>query len=283
VATSLAQKVIEANIAVHSRLAAHYQSCEPHFRPENAAKVGQRIATLARETQAESLLDLGCGTGFIINLAKPLVRRITGVDVTQAMLDRVDRSGPASIELVNQDTGAYPAAAGAFQLVTAYSFVHHLAEVGPTFRTASRALAPGGKFYADLEPNFYFWQDISRLERGGDYDPVVRREIESVAFKDEEIEGKFGVSREIFNHAEFGKDIAGGFREEMLRQQLQEAGFTRVEFHYHWFLGEGVLINGGTAPREELFRQAATIHEALRRALPVSRNLFKYLGFVATK
>lgn len=279
----LNQKVIEANIAVHAKLAAHYQTCEPHFRPENVAKVECRLAALARETCAESLLDLGCGTGFIINIAKKYVRRITGVDVTQPMLDRVDRSGSASIELVNHDTGTYSAAPGAFQLVTAYSFLHHLCEPAATFRTASRALAPGGKFYADLDPNYYFWESIYRLERGGDYHPLVRREIEAVTFKDEEIEAKFGVSREVFNHAEFGKDIAGGFKEETLRQQLLEAGFVGVEFHYHWFLGEGFLINSDAASREELFQQAAVVNDALQRALPVSRNIFKYLGFVATK
>jgi SAM-dependent methyltransferase len=280
---SLTQKVIEANIAVHSRLASQYQQCEPHFRPENVAKVERRLAALAAETHAESLLDLGCGTGFMINIAKPYVRQIVGVDVTAAMLERVNRSGPARVETVNHDTGTYPATPGTFQLVTAYSFLHHLAELLPTFRTASRALAPGGKFYADLDPNFYFWESIYKLERGGDYHALVRREIEAVTFKDEEIEAKFGVSREIFNHAEYGKDMAGGFKEESLRKQLHEAGFSRVEVHYHWFLGEGFLINSGTAPREELLAQAAMVNDTLQRALPVSRNLFKYLGFVATK
>jgi ubiquinone/menaquinone biosynthesis C-methylase UbiE len=279
----LTQKVIEANIAVHSRLAAQYQECEPHFRPENVAKVERRLVALAKETRAENLLDLGCGTGFMINIAKQHVRRIVGVDVTSAMLERVNRSGPASIELVNHDTGTYPAAPGTFQLVTAYSFLHHLADVLPTFRTASRALASGGKFYADLDPNFYFWESIYKLERGGDYHPLVRREIEAVTFKDEEIEAKFGVSREVFNHAEFGKDMAGGFKEEKLREQLKEAGFSQIEFSYHWFLGEGFLINSGTATRDELFQQAAVTNDALQRALPVSRNLFKYLGFIATK
>lgn len=279
----LIQKVIEANIAVHSKLAAHYQTCEPHFRPENVAKVAQRLAALAQETKAEKLLDLGCGTGFMINIAKPHVPHIVGVDVTQAMLDRVDRSGPATIELVNCDTGSYPAAAGSFQLVTAYSFLHHLADLAPTFRTAAQALAPGGKFYADLDPNYYFWESINALARGGDYHPLVRREIESVTFKDEEIEAKFGVSREVFNHAEFGKDISGGFKESSLREALLAAGFSRVEVHYHWFLGEGFLINSGTAPKDQLLQQAALVDETLRRALPVSRNLFKYLGFVATK
>ena len=281
--TTLTQKVIAANIAVHSKLAAHYQTCEPHFRPENVAKVEQRVAALARETSAAKLLDLGCGTGFMINIAKRHVGHITGVDVTQAMMDRVDRSGPATIELVNSDTGTYAAAPGTFQLVTAYSFLHHLANLGPTFRTAARSLATCGKFYADLDPNYYFWEGINALERGGNYHPLVQREIESVTFKDEEIEAKFGVSREVFNHAEFGKDIAGGFKEETLRAQLHEAGFSRVDFHYHWFLGEGFLINSDTQPREQLLQQAAIVNDALQCAMPASRNLFKYLGFVATK
>lgn len=280
---NLTQKVIDANIAFHSKLAPHYQTCEPHFRPENIAKVEHRLAALAEETRAESLLDLGCGTGFIINIAKKYVHRIVGVDVTQPMLDRVDRSGSASIELVNHDTGTYPVAPGAFQLVTAYSFLHHLSDIAPTLRTAARALGPGGKFYADLEPNYYFWKSINGLVRSGDYHPLVLREIEAVTYKDEDIEKTFGVSREVFSHAEFGKDIAGGFKGEDLQRQLIEAGFARVEFSYHWFLGEGFLINNGTAPRKELFQQASVVNDALQRALPVSRNLYKYLGFVATK
>src|SRR5882762_8000916 len=95
---TLTETVIEANIAVHSKLADRYQTCEPHFRPENVAKVERRLSALVRETRAENLLDLGCGTGFVINIAKKYLRSITGVDVTQAMLDRVDCSGPAKIE-----------------------------------------------------------------------------------------------------------------------------------------------------------------------------------------
>lgn len=280
---SLTQKVIDANIALHSKLAASYRSCEPHFRPENVARVERRLAGLVARTGNERLLDLGCGTGFMIDIAKRHVRHIVGVDVTPAMLERVDRSGPAVVETVNQDTGTYAPEPGRFDLVTAYSFLHHLAELGPTLRTASAALRPGGMFYADLEPNFYFWESVSGLSRGGTYHELVRREVEAVTFKDEEIEAKFGVPREVFNYAEFGKDVAGGFKEEALREELLAAGFTTVELHYHWFLGEAFLVNSDAEPREALLRQAAVVETALQRALPVSRNLFKYLGFVATK
>ena len=279
----LVRKVIAANIAVHSKLAAHYETSEPHFRSENVAKVERWITNLVAATQAQSVLDLGCGTGFVIQILKRHVPHITGVDVTSAMLERVDRSGTASVELVKNDTGTYPVEKGAFQLVTAYSFLHHLCDLAPTLGTAARALGPGGKFYADLEPNYYFWEVINQLERGGTYHPLVQREIEAVTFKDEEIEQKFGVSRETFNHAEFGKDIAGGFKQEELERLLREAGFSQVEFFYHWFLGEGFMINREGTPREERFQHAEIVNEALQSALPASRNLFKYLGFVATK
>jgi ubiquinone/menaquinone biosynthesis C-methylase UbiE len=280
---SLTQKVIDANIALHSRLAAEYESSEPHFRAENVAKVTRRIVSLVSDTRAKRLLDLGCGTGFMINIAKQHVSQIVGVDVTQAMLDRVDTAGPAAIELVRQDSGAYEGSPASFEIVTAYSFLHHLADVMPTFRTASRALVNGGKFYADLEPNWHFWSGIRGLPGHGAYHPLVRREIEAVTAKDEEVQARFGIDREVFNHAEYGKDIVGGFKEEMVAQQLKEAGFSGVTFHYDWFLGEGFLINSGKAPREELLNEAASVSAALQRALPLSSVLFKYLGFVATK
>lgn len=277
------QKVIQANIALHSKLAEHYQTCEPHFRPENVAKVEARLTALVDETGATDLLDLGCGTGFMIQIAKRHVKKIVGVDVTDAMLRRVDRSGDAQIELVTHDTGSYPAEPGRFQVVTAYSFLHHLYDVGPTLATAFRALAPGGRFYADLEPNYYFWEQIGHLNRNETFHPLVQREVESVNFKDEEIENKFHVSRETFNQAEYGKDVTGGFREEDLRKALDAAGFNRVRFHYHWFLGEGFLINNVDLAEADRFGHARIVDEALRRALPVSRCLYKYFGFTAEK
>ena len=82
--------VIAANIEVHTRMASTYQSNEPHFRPENRAKVRGVLETLAARAGGGRLLDVGCGTGFVIDLARDLFRRIDGVDVTPAMLQRVE-------------------------------------------------------------------------------------------------------------------------------------------------------------------------------------------------
>jgi ubiquinone/menaquinone biosynthesis C-methylase UbiE len=276
-------KVVEANIALHSKMSEHYNTCEPHFRPENVAKVEANFLKAVEGMNAEKMLDLGCGTGFMINIGKKYVKEIWGVDVTKAMTDRIDKSGNAEIIVINEDTAQAPLPVNYFDVATAYSFLHHLYEITPTLHNAYNSLKEGGKLYADLDPNYYFWEGVNQLDRNGNYDFIVKREIEAVTYKDEDIEKNFGVSKEIFNHAEFGKNIQGGFREEELIATLKSIGFTKVEFFYHWFIGQGALINDQSYTKEERFKYAEVMNETLQKALPLSKNLFKYIGFIATK
>lgn len=277
------KEVIQANIELHSKLSKHYNTCEPHFRPENINHVEQYIKKIAAETSAKRLADFGCGTGFIINIAKKYVDHITGVDVTQDMLDRVYKSGSATIELINHDTGSVVLQPESYDVVTAYSFLHHLFDITTTLQNANKCLRKGGMFYADLEPNYYFWEGVNLLNRNSNYDPIVKREIEAVTYKDEDIENTFGVKKEVFNNAEFGKNIAGGFKEEELTDKLLSCGFSEVKFFYHWYIGQGAIINDDKFPKEERFANAAIIDDLLRKALPLSKNLYKYVGFIAKK
>src|SRR5947209_20567697 len=82
--------VIAANIEVHTRMASTYQSNEPHFPPENRATVRRLLETLAARAGGGRLLHVGCGTGFVIDLARDLFPRLDGVDLTPAMLEPVD-------------------------------------------------------------------------------------------------------------------------------------------------------------------------------------------------
>ena len=154
------QEVIDANQKVHTALAGVYNSSEPHFRPENVAHVESKLREIFAHTRARRLLDLGCGTGFIINIARKYVAEIDGVDVTEAMIRQVEQSGDAAIRLHLSDSGSFPVEPGSYDVVTAYSFLHHLFDIGPTLATAARALRPGGQFYADLEPNREFWTAV---------------------------------------------------------------------------------------------------------------------------
>jgi ubiquinone/menaquinone biosynthesis C-methylase UbiE len=278
--------VVAANIAVHSKVAPVYAKTEPHYRSENLAVVDAVLERLVAETSARAALDLGCGTGFMINLLKRHVQRIVGVDVTRAMLDQVDVTGPATIEIHEHDTGSFSVTPGEFDLVTAYSFLHHLYDIKPTLVTAANALRPGGKLYADLDPNFYFWEAISKLEqadRTTSYDPIVTREIAAVRHKDEQMNVEYGIPNSVFNDAEYGKDIKGGFTEEELRATLLEVGFANVTFTYYWYLGQASVVNDESLPRDQRLANAALVDTVLQKVMPLSRNLYKYIGFVATR
>jgi SAM-dependent methyltransferase len=275
--------VINANIELYTKSSHDYEKLEPQYRPENLKRVQALLKKEIDEIGAKIVLDLGCGTGFMINLMKEFVDEITGVDVTQVMLDRVDISGRAKIELVKHDTGSYPAMQGKYDMVTAHSFLHHLYDIKPTITTASKALRKGGVFVNELDPNYYFWEAISKLDRNGIYSTLVKREVEEVNHKDEDIEKLFGVNPDIYNTAEYGKNIKGGFKEEELIESLLDAGFSKVEIKYHWFLGETLVVNNPNFDKETNLITAGLFNEVLHSSMPLSRHLYKYVGFVATK
>jgi ubiquinone/menaquinone biosynthesis C-methylase UbiE len=277
------QNAIEANIAVHSAMADDYNTVEPHFRPESINRVTNYIKKIHDTTKFEKVLDLGCGTGFMIDIVKPYSTEILGVDVTQAMLDKVNTEGLAKITLINSDTANVVLPENYYDLATAYTFLDHLYDMVPTFKNCYKSLKPGGVFYADLSPNAYFWDEIKKLNPNKHYNPVLDREIKAINFKDKEIEQNFGVSSDVFIQAEFQKHVKGGLREESLKEQLEQVGFKNIEFIYHWFIGQAQIINNPDSSINEKTAQAQLIHNCLTEVLPISRSLFKYVGFIAYK
>lgn len=277
-------EVIKANIDLHTALASKYNTDEPHFRPENVKQVRECLRTLKERVGAETMLDIGCGTGFMINIAKDLgFKKIVGLDVTPSMLAQVDRSG-ADIQTIETDvTEPFPVPAGAFDLVTAYTFLSHLPSLDVTFREACKALRAGGVFHSDLDPNYYFWQDLQKVSDSKSYHPYVQREINHTKNNDQQIFEKYGVEPEVYNKAEFQKSLTGGMREEDLEETLLSAGFSRVDFKYNWFMGAAVINNDPSQSPEARQLLMRTIDEYLQAAMPMSRSLYKYISFTAWK
>jgi ubiquinone/menaquinone biosynthesis C-methylase UbiE len=277
------QEAIEANIAVHSAMADEYNTAEPHFREESINRVKSIVAETIKRIETDSVLDLGCGTGFMINILKSHFKNIVGVDVTQAMMDKVDKSGNSSIQLINSDTGSVELPKNHFDFATAYTFLDHLYDMNPTFQNCYNSLKKGGLFYADLSPNAYFWDEIKGLDQTKEYDEIIKREIRAVTAKDEEIEAQFGVKKEVFTQAEHQKHVEGGLREEKVKADLEAVGFKNIQFIYHWYVGQAQLINDESLERKIRLDRANTMHKYLVKSLPLSRHLFKYIGFIAEK
>ena len=143
-------------------------------------------------------------------------------------------------------------------------------------KEARRVLRPGGVLYIDLEPNRSFWQALGQLERDGaeGLDEVVMREIRAVHHIEEDVHEQFGIEPDVFRAAEYMN--LGGFEAKAFERDAVEAGFGSCETTFEWFLGQGALMHSVS------FEAADATADHLRRLLPVSAHLFKYLRFEAT-
>lgn len=271
-----AQKVIHANIRYHEALAPNYDSTQPHYKPENVGRVEKVLADLSMKTGGDSLLDLGCGTGFIINIAKKYFKHVTGVDITPSMLERVDKSG-GQIELYQCDTGEIPLEANQFDVCTAYGFLHHLYDLRPTLQEAYRCLKPGGIFFSGQDPNYYYWWLMNSLKGNSSLEGIVRREFHSVVSVDEDIAANNELQPEDVALAEFQKVVKGGFDVDKISDLMKDIGFQSIHPHYEWFLGQGKVIH------QQSQEDSNIIENFLRETLPASKHLFKYVSFFAQK
>ena len=136
--------------------------------------------------------------------------------------------------------------------------------------------------YVDLEPNRAFWQAVTAAEetyvnRLGDLDPIVAREVDAVLHIEDDVSERFEIAPDVFKSAEYIKSYLGGFDAAEFELDAQGAGFATCTSSYEWFLGQASLMHGPTPA------DAETVEAHLRRQLPLSAPLFKYLRFEATK
>lgn len=270
------KKIIEANIEVHTKMIEVYNQ-EPHFRPENQVKVKKRIAQLQKQINAKTLLDVGCGTGFILNIANDLFEELYGVDITQAMLDKVDISS-GKIKLYNTLAQELPFDNNSFDMASSYAFLHHLDDYKEVLKEVFRVLKTGGIYYIDLEPNKFFWEAISTLNQSNKaYSNIVQKEINAVLYTDQKVMEEFGIDAEVVRNAEYIKSVLGGIDPNVFCNVAKEIGFTEIDFEYDWFLGQGTIMH------QHSFNEADQIDHYLKNTLPLTKHLYKYIKFILKK
>lgn len=145
-------------------------SYEDHMRPWRAYYrwLGELIPA-----QAETLLDLGCGTGLeldeIFRLHPDI--RVTGIDLAPGMLARLREKHPErNLTLTVGDYLTVPLAPCAFDVAVAFETLHHFppeTKLG-LFRRIFAALRPGGMllegdYIAESdEMETYLFQELAR-------------------------------------------------------------------------------------------------------------------------
>ena len=155
---------IERNIAIHDRIARKYD--ERHGEIFNDIEQARLRATLHLALSLVetgkvtfSALDVGCGSGNLTRHFLDLGLQVVAADVSQGFLDLVEHrfSGKPikTIKLNGRDLSNVPSAS--FDLVAAYSVLHHIPDYLAVIEEMARVCAPGGVIFLDHELTERFW------------------------------------------------------------------------------------------------------------------------------
>ena len=120
--------------------------------------VEDAISDALAERPFRSLLDLGTGTGRMLELFGPKVERGLGVDLSLDMLllarARIERAGLRHCSVRQGDIYDLAVPAGSFDVVLIHQVLHFLDDGGRAIREAARVLAPSGRLLVvDFAPH----------------------------------------------------------------------------------------------------------------------------------
>lgn len=170
-ALALDAQRLEEITAVRERRAADY------FRRNAAAwhklrslhiderEVEAALVRLTGEAPIDTLLDVGTGTGRLLEIFAPQARRVVGVDLSSDMLavarTNLKRNGLGNCALRKADMYQLPFSGPRFDVVTIHQVLHFADSPGQVIVEAARVMRPDGRLVlADFAPH-----DLEDLRR----------------------------------------------------------------------------------------------------------------------
>jgi ArsR family transcriptional regulator len=113
------------------------------------AAVEAALLDLAGTAPFGAMLDLGTGTGRLLEIFAPLYRRGVGIDMSREMLavarSNLEKAGVAHAQVRQGDIYAPPVDRDAFDLVTIHQVLHYLDDPGLAIAEAARTLRASGR------------------------------------------------------------------------------------------------------------------------------------------
>jgi ubiquinone/menaquinone biosynthesis C-methylase UbiE/DNA-binding transcriptional ArsR family regulator len=122
------------------------------------AAVEDAIRVALGDKPFRSLLDLGTGTGRMLEMFGPSIERGLGLDLSLDMLsiarDRLERAGLKNCSVRQGDLYDLPLGNDSFDVVILHQVLHFLDDGGRAIKEAARVLRPGGRLLVvDFAPH----------------------------------------------------------------------------------------------------------------------------------
>lgn len=118
------------------------------LRAENAVRIPWILGILETIGKNQTVLDIGCGAGFLTNALSKAEHQVFGIDLSQMSLQLAQKTD-ATQKAVYQFANAYslPYPDQMFDVVCAMDLLEHVEEPALVISEASRVLKRGGLFF----------------------------------------------------------------------------------------------------------------------------------------
>lgn len=133
-----------------------YDLEELEMYSENSCKV---IFDFVKNKNYKSLLDIGCGTGYLIQiLTKEKKADYVGLDLSVEMVKEAKKKNIKKAEFIEGSADNLPFSKKSFDIVTCSESFHHYPDENKAMREAYRVLKKGGYYVvADKDVGVFVW------------------------------------------------------------------------------------------------------------------------------
>ncbi len=143
----------QKNRAYYDEFSAWYEN-ERH-RGYHAMLDDLEVDLLCEYARDADVLEIGCGTGLILDRVKDVSKSAVGVDLSVGMLRGALERG---LDVAQADATALPFADESFDVVYSFKVLAHIEDIGTALAEAARVTRPGGhmllEFYNPLSVRY---------------------------------------------------------------------------------------------------------------------------------
>lgn len=212
-------EVKEANKLLYNKVADDYEKIDGRRSEKLLFWLRDRLKNISEDFHGETkLLDIGCGSGFVIKAAQGLFDRLYGIDISENILKKASIFADG---VICADADFIPLKKESIDVVVLFAAMHHFYDYREMMKEIHRILKQGGILYIDHDMNKKFAKRFRFLLWL--YRKWFRRKKKYI---------NAGIDEEIYNLSEFHSEGVGA---EETVDYIKRIGFKILETYGHWY------------------------------------------------
>lgn len=217
---NIEDKVKKANRLFYDTVSASYDDIDGRRSQHLVSYLSDQLDAISRRLASSSILDLGCGSGFVSRVASDYFQSRYAIDISYNIINAID---DGSLHKINADLDFLPIKDKELGTVVTFAVLHHCPSYGQLFREVYRVLNDGGIYYSDHDMDSAFYSRFKPLLK-------VYRGIFSA---EKRYKARFlELTEEIYCYSEYHQN---GIPSDEIGHLLRSIGFRDVSIQYHWY------------------------------------------------